>query len=507
MAEYVAKIPDMLQAVKIGDVDAMLKLILIYSAVGDDLMAEKMRVVALYNYSYSIPFPLSFDKYLIEKANVRPLIPDDKFKRLKSTADTLAAEKDILEILGLNGRITFARLLPILTFPSTLSENKYVGTMTLFLENCSRTKFLLDSVIFNVDRKGYISSSNNILADASSYVWRNSIDKLDKYDYVEKFYRPVFKLWGEVFHDEDVLRKAIDMDVFSIDKIKQITSQFEYKIVETIYLAEKEKKYKDRYLKRKANELIAKCTYLMENAKINDPDAQFTPWLRQLKNEGYFWTRDVAANSWLINEKNEKRKAEEKVENRKQTIRNRGKRAGIRTFEVKGVPFNMVLVKPNPKAKYSDWNSGVTDYAPKASYYIAETEVTQELWDAVMGISSEGDVSQHPKYTDDTNKWPEFQNFINKLNKLTGKRFRIPTHAEWEYAAHEGDLEGTPYCINYSESAFRYTPYDVAKGTPNELGLYDILSGVSEFNKRSWGPAPDGGSANYFGLRLALSAQ
>lgn len=125
------------------------------------------------------------------------------------------------------------------------------------------------------------------------------------------------------------------------------------------------------------------------------------------------------------------------------------------------------------------------------SFYIGETEVTQELWEAVMGSNpSEFKGSKRPV---ENVSWNNCQSFIAKLNELTGKAFRLPTEAEWEFAARGGnksrgfiysgsntiDEVAWYYHNSYDkgESSPDYGTHEVGIKIPNELGIYD-MSGV-----------------------------
>ena len=121
------------------------------------------------------------------------------------------------------------------------------------------------------------------------------------------------------------------------------------------------------------------------------------------------------------------------------------------------------------------------------NYYIGQTEVTQALWKAVMG--------SNPSYFRGDNRpvesvsWNDCQKFITKLNSLTGQKFRLPTEAEWEYAARGGKKsKGCQYSGSnnldevawYTDNSSRQT-HDVATKQPNELGVYDMSGNVWEW--------------------------
>lgn len=164
-----------------------------------------------------------------------------------------------------------------------------------------------------------------------------------------------------------------------------------------------------------------------------------------------------------------------------------------RTFIVKGVSFRMVYVQGGTFRMGSNDPGAGDDEQPVHSvtlsdYYIGETEVTQQLWRAVMGSNPSfftGD-SQRPV---DGVSWEDCQTFIRKLNALTGKDFRLPTEAEWEYAARGGNKSrGYKYSGSntLTDVAWYYdnlsgTTHPVKQKRSNELELYDMSGNVYEW--------------------------
>ena len=122
-----------------------------------------------------------------------------------------------------------------------------------------------------------------------------------------------------------------------------------------------------------------------------------------------------------------------------------------------------------------------------SSYYIGKYEVTQALWKAVMGenpSSHKGD-----NLPVDSVSWNDCQDFIRELNALTGKNFRLPTEAEWEYAARGGNSsKGCKYSGGnepdkvawYDDNAL-YETHEAGLKSPNELGIYDMSGNVCEW--------------------------
>lgn len=189
---------------------------------------------------------------------------------------------------------------------------------------------------------------------------------------------------------------------------------------------------------------------------------------------------------------------------------------GVTEYTVNGVTFKMVEVEGGTFMMGVDQQVGYAYPAHEvtlSTYSIGQTEVTQELWVAVMGsnpsyFNEYGNADLHSNH----NSWDaginlqrpvDFVNygdclaFCAKLNEMTGLNFRIPTEAEWEFAARGGNLtHGYEYAgsdsINdvawWKETIPSSTLWTDGWGTqtvatkaPNELGIYDMSGNVEEW--------------------------
>ena len=123
-----------------------------------------------------------------------------------------------------------------------------------------------------------------------------------------------------------------------------------------------------------------------------------------------------------------------------------------------------------------------------SSFYICKYEVTEALWTAVMGSNP----SKYPSgdnYPVEQVNWYDCQDFVEKLSELTGRHFRLPTEAEWEYAARGGKRSrGYRYSGSYALDEIgwhvgnaHYYKREVGTKKPNELGLYDMTGNVCEW--------------------------
>ncbi len=166
----------------------------------------------------------------------------------------------------------------------------------------------------------------------------------------------------------------------------------------------------------------------------------------------------------------------------------------VDSITVNGVTFKMVKVEGGtfmmgaPITDSEAYSNELPQHCVTLSeYYIAETEVTQALWQAVMGSNP-----SHFKFPDrpvEEISWNDCKTFIEKLNQLTDKQFRLPTEAEWEYAARGG---GNSHGYKFSGSdnvddVAWYTDncggetHAVKTKAANELGLYDMTGNVLEW--------------------------
>lgn len=166
----------------------------------------------------------------------------------------------------------------------------------------------------------------------------------------------------------------------------------------------------------------------------------------------------------------------------------------IQKFNVNGVSFKMIYVKGGtftmgyipPKYQTMVYHKEYVHQVTVNSYYIGETEVTRALWCAVMDSSRtkvKGGV--YPIMA----SWDDCHVFIQKLNQLTGKTFRLPTEAEWEYAARGGNKSkgfvysgsNKPYSVAWCSGNSGFKIHPVRKKRANELKLYDMSGNVSEW--------------------------
>ena len=180
---------------------------------------------------------------------------------------------------------------------------------------------------------------------------------------------------------------------------------------------------------------------------------------------------------------------------------------------IKGVRYEMVWVRggtfrmgaTSEQSGDEEDNEKPVHRVTLSSYYIGKTEVTQALWMAVMGnnpSSFKGDNLPVERVS-----WNDCQEFVRKLNALTGQNFRLPTEAEWEFACRGGNnsrgykFSGSNYIDNVAWYWDNYggKTHPVATKSPNELGIYDMSGNVHEWCLDRYGYYSSGAQTNPVG--------
>ena len=127
------------------------------------------------------------------------------------------------------------------------------------------------------------------------------------------------------------------------------------------------------------------------------------------------------------------------------------------------------------------------------SFFLGETEVTKAIYDVVMGNGN--DNTERPDNPQSSVSWYDCHEMIQRLNFLTGRNFRLPTEAEWEFAAR-GGIKGNGYRfagsdnvddVAWHEGNSENKSHPVGQKQPNELGLYDMSGNLAEWCEDIYG--------------------
>ena len=139
-----------------------------------------------------------------------------------------------------------------------------------------------------------------------------------------------------------------------------------------------------------------------------------------------------------------------------------------------------------------------------SDFYIGRYEVTQYIWKQIMGININPSSNRRDNLPVENVSWDDVQEFLEKLNERTGKTYRLPTEAEWEYAARGGNqgrgyvysgsntLEDVGWYVDNSDEVTH--PVGMCKA--NELGLFDMSGNVDEWVNDWFGAYSEGALNN-----------
>ena len=185
--------------------------------------------------------------------------------------------------------------------------------------------------------------------------------------------------------------------------------------------------------------------------------------------------------------------------------RQKSERKAEKKFHIGGVSFDMIWVEGGTFCMGATSEQGDDAYGDEepvhsvtlSGYYIGKTEVTQALWESVM-CSNPSTIQDNDLPVENVS-WDDCQEFIRKLNSLTGQNFRLPTEAEWEFACRGGnnsrgykysggnDIDNVAWNTDNSgrktwlRGISGRRVHHVATKLPNELGIYDMSGNVFEW--------------------------
>lgn len=202
-----------------------------------------------------------------------------------------------------------------------------------------------------------------------------------------------------------------------------------------------------------------------------------------------------------------------------------GDEQDIFTEIVSGVNLEMIYVKGGTFSM-GDNTNGPVHSVTLSGYYIGKFEVTQGLWEKVVGTTiheqrakstyDEGLVGVGSDYPMYYVNWYEAREFCTKLSQLTGRKYALPTEAQWEYAARGGvknvgyEYSGSNMIddVAWHGSNSNSSTHPVGTKQPNELGIYDMTGNVHEWCRDWYGPYssesqtdPTGPSSGFYRIR------
>ena len=271
-----------------------------------------------------------------------------------------------------------------------------------------------------------------------------------------------------------------------------------------------------RYLSDKSNSLITTDTILVDTSE-KDTKVQLSFIVNKSENEKFslIWKDNDIENSPISIHLGKYKKGDKflvemsipRTDNHQLSLFSAGeliysckvvKKCKINNYKIGSVDFNMIFVEGGTFKMGAVTSNPCSDEEPKhnvtlSSYYIGEVPVTQELWQCVM--NNNPSIFKNPIAPVENVSWQQCKEFIKILISLTGISFRLPTEAEWEYAARGGchsrnfvfsgsnDVKDVAWCVDNSNDC----THPVKQKKCNELGLYDMSGNVWEWCQDYYG--------------------
>lgn len=286
-----------------------------------------------------------------------------------------------------------------------------------------------------------------------------------------------------------------------ITDLYQRASQFyeEDKLVECLTLLEKAEQL--------SSTLDAKILYLKIKSlqPLTDQNGQFAAALEKSFSQFFEVAKQQNYPSTKIQEISN---LQQQIASSKKIEKTRAENAHLEVATI--VDQTMVLIeggsyKMGSKGHWISENEKPLHKVTLSNFYLSKYEVTQQLWQKIMGNnpSTNKDCSECPV---DLVSWDQTQEFIRKLNEMTGKTYRLPTEAEWEYVRKGGQKSnGTTYAGSNKIEETSWTQpnsggrtHPVGQKNPNELGIYDMIGNVMEW-------VHDGYADNYYKISPELN--
>ena len=161
----------------------------------------------------------------------------------------------------------------------------------------------------------------------------------------------------------------------------------------------------------------------------------------------------------------------------------KGEASEKQSVNVGGVVFSMVEIESPENCIQVEIQPRFHEHSSKkvcSGYWIGETEVTQKLYEIVMGTNPNSGTSAHNHPISKVNLW-DAQTFLKKLSKHTGISFRLPTKAEWVHACRATASVAPQSSVGWVSSNSERKAHPIKTSDRNAIGIYDMLGNVAEW--------------------------